>query len=79
MKQNLADSPLVFTAVNSTTLSHAAYDTSRQRLWLDFHNDARYCYFDVPPQIHQDLMNASSKGKYFNLRIRPYFSCKKQI
>ena len=78
MNPNPADSDFIFTAVESTTFSHVAYDASRQLLWLKFQNRAVYCYFGVPPQIHQQLMNASSNGKHFNLCIRPYFPYQKQ-
>ena len=43
-------------------LSSTVYDASRQLLWLEFQSGAVYCYFGVPPQVHQDLISAPSKG-----------------
>jgi hypothetical protein len=69
---------MLVTAVESTLLSAAAYDASRQLLWLEFQSGALYCYFGVPPTVHQELIGASSKGKYFNLNIRGHFAYRKE-
>jgi hypothetical protein len=49
---------MVVTAVQSATLSSTVYDASRQLLWLEFQSGAVYCYFGVPPKVHQDLISA---------------------
>lgn len=67
------------TAVDSTTLSSVAYDASCQLLWLRFQGGAIYCYFGVPPKMHQELISAPSKGKYFNQYIRGHFAYRKQM
>jgi hypothetical protein len=69
---------MVVTAVQSTTLSSTVYDASRQLLWLEFQSGAVYGYFGVPPQVHQDLISAPSKGKYFNRSIRGRFAYRKE-
>ena len=58
------------TTVESKTLASVAYDPADRTLWLEFRSGAIYCYFDVPPGVHQDLMAADSKGSYFNRAIR---------
>jgi hypothetical protein len=58
------------TVVESTTLTTVAYDRASQVLRLEFRSRAAYCYFGVPPGVHQDLMAADSKGSYFNRNIR---------
>ena len=68
---------MLITVVESTTLSSAAYDPSRQLLWLTFPSGAVYCYFAVPQHIHQELISAPSIGKYFNLNIRGHFDYRK--
>lgn len=78
MSLKLPECPMLVTVVESTTLSCAAYDASRQLLWLKFQTGAVYCYFGVPPQIHQELISAPSKGKYFNLNIRGHFAYAKR-
>ena len=59
-------------------LSSTVYDASRQLLWLEFQSGAVYCYFGVPPKVHQDLISAPSKGRYFNLSIRGRFAYRKE-
>jgi len=64
---------MVAASVESTTLAFIAYDASAQRLWLEFRSRAVYCYLGVPPAVHQALLDASSKGAYFNRSIRGRF------
>ena len=61
------------TAVESTTLSTVAYDEARKLLRLEFRSRAIYQYFGVPAAVHQALMDAPSKGSYFNRFIRGHF------
>ena len=60
--------------VESTTLATVAYDEARQLLQLEFRSRVVYLYFDVPAAVHQALLAAPSKGKYFNQTIRGRFS-----
>ena len=59
--------------VESTTLATVAYDESRKLLQLEFCSQAAYLYFGVPSAVHQALLGAPSKGKYFNQTIRGRF------
>ena len=61
------------TAVESTTLVTVSYDDARELLQLEFCSRAVYQYFGVPAAVHQSLLGASSKGRYFNEAIRGYF------
>ena len=61
------------TAVASTTLATVAYDESRKLLQLEFCSQAVYLYFGVPSAVHQALLGAPSKGRYFNQTIRGQF------
>ena len=62
-----------FAIVESTTLAAVAYDEARELLQLEFCSRAVYLYFGVPPAVHQALLGAPSKGKYFNQNIRGRF------
>jgi KTSC domain len=64
---------MLATAVESSTLSTVAYDRAGQVLRLEFRSRTVYCYFGVPPDVYQDLMEADSKGSYFNRNIRARF------
>ncbi len=61
-------------AVESTTLATVAYDARSELLPLEFRNRAIYHYFGVPAEVHEALLRAPSKGKYFNRAIRDQFS-----
>ena len=60
--------------VESTTLATVAYDEARGLLQLEFCSRAVYLYFGVPASVHQALLTAPSKGRYFNQTIRGQFS-----
>jgi hypothetical protein len=59
--------------LQSTLLQAAAYQ-DECLLELQFNNGAVYQYFGVPAQIYQDLLQAESKGRYFNFHIRNRFA-----
>jgi hypothetical protein len=59
--------------VESTTLATVAYDESQKLLQLEFGSQAVYLYFGVPSAVHQALLDAPSKGRYFNQTIRGRF------
>lgn len=60
-------------AVNSTTLRTVGYDAERQLLQIEFQNRSIYQYFGVPASVYEELLEAPSKGAYFNRSIRPKF------
>jgi hypothetical protein len=60
-------------AVDSTTLRTVGYDAERQLLQIEFQNRSIYQYFEVPATVYEELMQAPSKGAYFNRSIRPRF------
>ncbi|HEY6969372.1 MAG TPA: KTSC domain-containing protein [Candidatus Angelobacter sp.] len=59
--------------VESTTLATVAYDEARELLQLEFCSRSIYLYFGVPAAVHQALLEAPSKGRYFNRGIRGRF------
>ena len=59
--------------LQSSLLAWADYDAARHRLQLAFHSGERYLYFLVPPECFQHLLQANSKGAYFNIHIRNCF------
>ena len=56
--------------VESSTLATVGYDDTLELLQLKFCSGAVYEYFGVPIAVHQALLDASSKGGYFNRSIR---------
>jgi KTSC domain len=57
----------------SKTLASAIYHPNRWQLELEFRSGRRYLYFQLPPQTYQELLQAPSKGGYFNRTIRNRF------
>lgn len=61
------------TFVESATLATVAYDRDRELLQLEFRSREIYAYFGVPAAVHQALLQAPSKGSFFNRVIRGRF------
>jgi hypothetical protein len=56
--------------VESSLLANASYDEPRAILKVGFRDGTAYQYTDVPLRIFQELLQADSKGAYFNYHIR---------
>lgn len=64
---------MLILAVESTALKTVGYDEARELLRLEFRSRTIYHYFSVPAAVHQALLLAQSKGRYFNQAIRGRF------
>lgn len=51
--------------VVSSNLRSVGYDPIEEILEIEFHSSGVYQYFNVPFELYERLMNASSKGSYF--------------
>lgn len=58
------------TALTSQTLVTAVYDSTQEKLRLDFCDGSRYVYYKVAPDLFRSLLHAPSKGQFFNQHIR---------
>lgn len=65
---------MIFTPVESTTLSGIGYDAALRILYLEFIDNSAYRYHEVPHAVFDDLMSAPSKGFCFNRTIRGRFA-----
>ncbi len=59
--------------LHSKTLKTAVYQPKDAWLELEFRSGAIYRYLRVPQEIYQQLLQAESKGRYFNEHIRDRF------
>jgi hypothetical protein len=59
--------------LESATLASVLYDPVQRRLEVEFRNGKRYLYLQVPLLSYQSLLQADSKGAYFNRNIRNRF------
>lgn len=60
-------------ALDSSALASVAYDGKHTILQIEFCDRSVYQYIAVPEKIHQDLLQADSKGTYFNEFVRHRF------
>lgn len=58
------------TRVSSSNLKSVGYDENSLTLEIEFHSGSVYQYYSVPLSVYNSLMNASSKGSYFDSHIK---------
>ena len=56
--------------VVSSSISEVGYDNQSSTLEIAFADGKVYQYFDVPPNVHDDLLASDSIGKFFTLHVR---------
>ncbi|KAF0098959.1 MAG: hypothetical protein FD144_4034 [Rhodospirillaceae bacterium] len=59
--------------VVSSNLSAVGYDQANQYLYVRFKNGLNYRYLQVPQSLFDALMKSSSKGTFFNDKIKDRF------
>ena len=73
-QQQRANRAMSWTALESKMLSAAAYDNSKQTLYLRFRNTgAVYRYFEFTAANYEDFLKSESKGRFFRFHIRDHF------
>lgn len=65
--------PIQRVAVASTNLKSVGFDPKTKTLEVEFIHGGVYRYYEVPAEIHSGLINAESKGKYFQTNVRQKF------
>jgi hypothetical protein len=58
------------TPVTSSVIRSIGYDSDSQTLELEFNYGPVYQYAGVPQSEHEGIVNADSKGTYFNANIK---------
>lgn len=58
----------------STVIRSFKYHPDTRRLVIGFQTGRRYAYYDVPPDVHEGMRAARSRGTFFNERIRDRYS-----
>jgi len=62
-------------AVESRTMKSVGYESKSRILEIEFTSGEVYQYVDVPEMVHKKLLQAKSKGQYFNSDIRDDYTC----
>lgn len=60
-------------AVESSSVTSVGFDATLSVMDVEFAGGAVYRYFAVPAAVHVALMDASSKGAFFNKHVRAKF------
>lgn len=63
--------------VDSSAIRAVDYDRVRRRLQVTFASGERYAYRGVPGEVHRAFVEAESKGRFFQTRIRGRFAYEK--
>ena len=60
--------------VESSNLKSIGYDEFLLVLEIEFKSGAVYRYYGVPSEVHDELINAESVGKYFNANVKSKYN-----
>lgn len=61
------------TPVSSSNLESVGFDVENNILEIEFNSGGVYKYFDVPKVVFEQLMSASSHGKFFHREVKGNF------
>ncbi len=59
--------------VKSSTVKSIGYDPENGLLEVEFVSGRIYNYFDVADHVHQDFLDAKSKGHFFHTKVKDQF------
>jgi len=57
-------------SVESSNLASIGYDADQEILEIEFNHGGIYQYLQVPESVYKGLIDASSKGQYFDRNIK---------
>jgi hypothetical protein len=61
--------------VKSSALTHVAYDSAQQILYVVFKNGRAWRYYKVPDSAYRAMVQAPSVGGYFQTSIKRTYGC----
>lgn len=67
----------ILNEIKSSNIKKTEYDTETKKLVVEFNNNLKYEYDDVPHQIYTKFRKADSQGKFFTTEIAKNFKYKK--
>ena len=60
--------------VDSSNVEAVGYDAEQYALYVQFLSGATYVYEGVEEEVFEELLEADSKGKFVNRRIKEMYS-----
>lgn len=67
----------IINEIKSSNIKKTEYDTETKKLVVEFNNNLKYEYDEVPHQIYTKFRKAESQGKFFTTDIAKKFKYKK--
>jgi hypothetical protein len=67
----------IINEIKSSNIKKTEYDTETKVLVVEFNNNIKYEYDEVPHQIYTKFRKAESQGKFFTTDIAKNFKYKK--
>lgn len=65
--------------VESSNLHAIGYDGGSETLYVEFRNDTRYRYLQVPHPVYLSFLHAPSHGQCLNQRIKPDYQYQRVV
>ena len=66
-----------WTEVESSNIAAIGSEVGKLDLYVRFNSGSEYVYHDVPEEVVQDFLDADSKGKFLNERIKGKYQYEK--
>lgn len=60
--------------VSSSAIVSIGYDPEAETLEVEFGSGRVYQYYGVPSKLHEQIMQAPSKGQFLNTHIKNFYS-----
>lgn len=70
---------MLATALQSSNLNSASYGVWDATLTIEFRSGAVYAYYNVPPEIYDQLITATSPGRYHHRYIKHEFRYRRLV
>ena len=67
----------IINEIKSSNIKKTEYDTETKNLVIEFNNNLKYEYDEVPHQIYTKFRKSESQGKFFTTEISKNFKYKK--
>jgi len=76
LKEEIVGSKII-NEIESSNIVKTEYDTTTKLLVVEFKNESKYEYENVPHQIYTQFRMSESQGKFFNSKISKNYKYKK--
>ncbi len=67
----------IYNVINSSNIKKSEYDIEKKTMIVEFNNNMRYLYENVPHEIYTKFRLCRSQGAYFNSDISKKYKYKK--